>query len=151
MREMYLEDFAAGDRFRSQGATLTESAIVDFAMMWDPQLFHIDLPAAAEHEVGGLLASGMHTMCLTLRLFLQTGVLENCNITGGGMDDLRWLLPVRPGDTLRVEVEVIEARPSRTKPDRGILVTRYHTFNQRDDEVLTFVCTNIVRCRPEAG
>lgn len=150
MREMYFEDFAIGDRFSTPGTTVTEAQIIDFALHWDPQLFHIDVEAARNHEMEGLLASGLHTLCLTFRLFLQTGVLAHANITGPGLDNLRWLKPVRPGDTLRVEAEITDIRPSRSRKDRGTLIMHYRTFNQRQEPVLSFEMRHIVRRRPAA-
>lgn len=148
MSDLYLEDFAVGDTFVTAGATVTEAAIIDFARTWDPQPFHLDVEAAGSHEMNGLLASGLHTLCLTFRLFLQLNILEKCNITGPGIDDLRWLKPVRPGDTLHAEVSVVDVRQSGSKPDRGSLTMHYRTLNQRGDCVLEFDLRHIVRRRP---
>ncbi|MCP4329865.1 MAG: MaoC family dehydratase [Alphaproteobacteria bacterium] len=149
MHDLYLDDFAVGDRFVTAGATVTESQILDFGLQWDPQHFHIDVESAKQHEMGGLLASGLHTLCLTFRLFVVSGVLAACNITGGGVDNLRWLRPVRPGDTLRVNSEVTSVRGSRSKPDRGTLTMHYTTINQRNEPVLELDLIHIVRRRPD--
>ncbi len=150
MSDLYLEDFSVGDRFVTEGATVTESQIIDFGLHWDPQHFHIDVGSAQRHEMGGLLASGLHTLCLTFRLFIGSRILAACNITGAGLDNLRWLRPVRPGDTLHVESTVSDVQPSRSKPDRGRLTMHYTTINQHGDAVLETDLTHIVRRRPEA-
>ena len=147
MSDLYFEDFSPGDRFVTDGATLTESQIIDFGMQWDPQHFHIDIESAADHEMGGLLSSGLHTLCITFRLFIASRVLAACNITGGGLDNLRWLRPVRPGDTLHVETTVVDTRASRSKPDRGSLMMHYTTVNQRGEAVLEYDLTHIIRRR----
>ncbi len=147
MAERYYEDFAVGERMESAGATLSEAQMIDFALAYDPQPFHIDAVAARQSIFGGLVASGLHTLALSCRLFIQSGALGNANLGGPGFDEVRFLRPVRPGDTLRVVAEVEAMRPSRSKPDRGTLSLRYRTFNQRGEEVLSFVCLQIVRRR----
>ncbi len=112
------EDFRPGDRIESPGITVTEGAIIDFAQRFDSQPFHMDLEAAKESLYGGIIASGIHTVALTWRLLLMTGVLT-ANLGSPGFDELRWLRPVRPGDTLRVVAEVIDVHPSTHRPDRG--------------------------------
>lgn len=148
MHDLYLDDFAVGDRFVTPGLTVTESHIIDFAFQWDPQPFHIDVEAAARHEMGSLLASGFHTLCLTFRLFQQSGVLARCNITGAGLDNLRWLRPVRPGDTIHAEAVVSAVRPSRSKPDRGTLAMRHSAVEHRGGVVMEVDCVHVVRRRP---
>lgn len=146
--QRYLDDFAVGDTFMSPGVTLTESQIVDFALTYDPQPFHLDTQAAAASPYGGLIASGFQTLALGFRLFIQSGMLGESSIGSPGIDELRWLAPVRPGDTLRTVVRVLEVKPSRSKPDRGIARMRYAVLNQRDEEVLTMVAMHLLRCRP---
>ncbi|MDQ5988080.1 MAG: hypothetical protein CSYNP_03833 [Syntrophus sp. SKADARSKE-3] len=136
MKKYYFEDFEVGDCFESPGMTLTESMIIDFAMHFDPQTFHTNVEAAKTSLYGGLIASGMHTFALSFRLVLLTGVLTN-NLGSQGIDELRWMLPVRPGDTLHVEAEVIEIRASASRPDRGNVRFKYTTLNQRDEKVQT--------------
>jgi acyl dehydratase len=147
MPEMYLEDFKPGDRFSSPGITVTESMIIDFALAYDPQPFHLDLKAAADSHFGGLIASGIQTLALGFRAFLQLGLFRACGMGSPGLDELRWLRPVRPGDTLRSEVEVIDVRPSRSKSDRGMLVMSFKIRNQRDEEVLTMRNMQLTRRR----
>ena len=139
------EDFAPGIRWRTPGYTFTEAAIQEFAFRYDPQPFHIDLEAAKQSMYGGLIASGFQTLAICFRLVHQTGVLVN-NIGGRGLDELRWPLAVRPGDTIRVEVEVVSAKPS-SRPDRGNLLLKYTATNQRGETVLTASFLHVVRCR----
>jgi acyl dehydratase len=144
MTEVYFEDFEPGDRFNSPGVTISETMIIDFALAYDPQPFHLDSRAAAASHFGGLVASGIQTLALGFRAFLQLGLFSACSLGSPGLDELRWLRPVRPGDTLRSEVEVVEARPSRSKPDRGMLVMAFRIRNQHDEEVLTMRTMQLV-------
>lgn len=147
MRDKYFDDFRVGERFRSRGATFTEAAIVDFAMRFDPQPIHIDAEVAAQGVFGGLIASGFHTLSQTFRLFYDQGILGMASLGSPGFDELRWLAPVRPGDTVHAEVEVLETRPSASKPDRGIVKLRYAAVNQRGETVMTFVGIQLVARR----
>ena len=149
MQEMYFEDFKPRDRFISPGVTVTESMIIDFALAYDPQPCHLDCNAASASHFGGRIASGFQTLALGFRAFLQLGIFSACGMGSPGLDELRWLRPVRPGDTLRSEVEVVEARPSRSKPDRGILVMAFKIRNQRDEDVLTMRTLQLTRRRSE--
>lgn len=150
MTTLYFEDFKVGDRFESPGATVTESQIIEFAMRYDSQPFHMNVEAAKSSIYGGLIASGIHTIAVTFRLFLMTGVIADSNLGSPGFDELRWLRPVRPGDTLRAVGEVLEIIPSSSKPDRGIIRFRYSALNQRNEEVLTVIGNQIIRRRPAA-
>lgn len=134
---LFLDELAIGDRFESKGMTLTEADIVGFARQWDPQPFHIDADAAGRSHFGGLIASGFQTLAVAFRLFYQTGVIVDANMGGPGIDELRWLIPVRPGDTLRVAAEVRDIVPSRSKPDRGLLRLGLSASNQRGEVVMT--------------
>ena len=147
MGPMYLEDFKAGDEFTSPGITLTETQIIDFALCFDPQPFHVDVTAAAAGPFGGLIASGFHTAALSFRLFWQTGVLGEASLGSPGIDELRWLRPVRPGDTLHVKATVLEARRSTSKPDRGIVRMAYATWNQRGEQVMSLIGNQLVKAR----
>ena len=148
MTDRYFEDFKLGERFISGGMTLTEAAIIDFARQWDPQPFHVDAEFAKKWQYGGLIASGLHTMCVTLKLWLELGVLKSCSLGSPGLDEVRWLRPVRPGDTLRAVVEVLETRASTSKPDRGIVTVKYTTRNQRGEPVMTMLAKQLMRRRP---
>ncbi len=121
MREKYFEDFRVGEKFRTKEKTLSAKEIVEFARLYDPQPFHVDEKAAAESPYGGIIASGFHTIVTSFRLFLDTGVIGTTGMGSPGMDSVRWMKPVRPGDTLAVEAEVMEARASRSEPGRGIV------------------------------
>ena len=148
---LYFEDFTPGREFRTDGATITEAQILDFALAFDPQPFHLDVEAAKQSIFGGLIASGFHTMALTFRLFAQTRALAASSLGSPGVDELRWLRPVRPGDTLRAVVRVAEQRPSTSKPDRGIVRLQWTTLNQAGEPVLTMTSMQLVRRRPPVG
>ena len=145
---LFFEDFKVGYRFESPGATITESQIIEFAMQYDSQPFHMDVEAAKKSIFGGLIASGIHTLAVTFRLILMSGVINDSNLGSSGSDELRWLRPVRPGDTLRAVGEVLESTPSPSKPDRGIVRFRYSALNQRNEEVLTMIGNQIIARRP---
>ena len=150
MHTRYLEDFEPGQVFRTRGMTVDESEIMDFARKYDPQPIHTDREMAAGGPFDGLIASGWHTACVVFRLWVDLGFMEESSLGGPGIENLKWLLPVRPGDTLYGEIEILEARPSRSKPDRGIL--RYLTkgINQRGETVITYDSASFLKRRPEA-
>ena len=148
MGNQWFEDFEIGQRFVSRGVTLTEASIIDFAIRYDPQRFHIDREAAAQTPFGGLVASGFQTLGLSFRMFFELGVIGESGIGAPGIEDLKWSVPVRPGDTLHTEIEVIELRPSRSKPDRGIVRMRYAVLNQHGETVMTLIVPQIVLRRP---
>jgi len=148
MDTRYLDDLTPGQRFETGGITFTEAEIIDFALRYDPQSFHLDATAAAQSPYGGLIASGFHSLALCFRLFIQSGVLADSSLGSPGIDELRWLAPVRPGDTLKSVIEVLEIRPSSSKPDRGIARLRYQSVNQRGEVVLGFVVNHLLRRRP---
>ena len=150
MSERYFDDFAVGERFVTRGVTVTESMIIAFAMNYDPQPFHIDVEAARASIYGGLIASGFQTLALGFRMVIETGIFRACSMGSPGFDELRWLKPVRPGDTLHTELEIVEKTPSRSKPDRGILRIAYRIGNQHREEVLTFLSMHLLRRRPAA-
>jgi acyl dehydratase len=146
---LYFEDFKPGDRFESASLTISEAMIVDYARFYDPQVFHTDAQAAKHTIYGGLIASGLQTIGLTFKLFLETGVLTACSLGSPGLDEIRWKAPVRPRDTLRVVAEVLEIRPSTSKPDRGIVRILYTTLNQHGETVATLIGNQICRRRPQ--
>lgn len=148
MAARYFEDFVEGERFVSAGASLSEDEIIDFARDYDPQPFHVDRDAAAESHFGGLIASGFQTMALAFRLFYQENVINACSMGSPGLDRVRWHRPLRPGDTIRTEVEVRDLRPSDSKPDRGYATFAYTVLNQDDEIVMTLTCAQILRRRP---
>ena len=149
MIERYLDDFEIGERFVGPGITVSEAQILDFALMYDPQPFHIDREAAAKSPFGGLIASGFQTLAFGFRSFYQSGAINHASIGSPGLDELRWLKPVRPGDTLHTEVEVTSLRASKSKPDRGILRLAWEVKNQTGETVMTLSGMHLLRRRPE--
>ena len=148
MDTRFLDDLTPGQRFTSPGLTLTEAEIIDFAWRYDPQPFHLDANAAADSPYGGLIASGFQSLAICFRLFIQSGILAESSMGSPGIDELRWLAPVRPGDTLHSEIEVLEVRPSNSKPDRGIARLKYQAVNQRGEVVLSFIVMHLLRRKP---
>ena len=148
MRALYFEDFAPGDRFESAPLPISEALIVEFGRFYDAQVFHTDPEAAKATVYGGLIASGLQTIALTFKLFLETGAIAASSLGSPGLDEVRWKRPVRPGDTLHVLAEVIEARPSTSKPDRGIIRVRYTTVNQQNETVMTLIGNQLIARRP---
>jgi acyl dehydratase len=147
-RALYFADFKPGDHFESATLTLTEALIMEYARFYDPQPFHTDPEASKATVFGGLIASGMQTIAIGFKLFFETGVLSACSLGSPGLDEIRWKAPVRPDDTLRVVAEVLEARPSSSKPDRGIVRILFSTLNQRGETVSTFIGNQLCRRRP---
>jgi len=149
MNQQYFEDFRSAQTFHgTQRVRVDGERIKGFASEFDPQPFHLDETAAGDSVFRGLAASGWHTAALTMRLLVES----ECNPAGGiiglGFDELRWPRPVRPGDVLRVECEVLEVRPSKSRPDQGLVKLRTTTLNQNEDAVQVLVGTLIVPCRP---
>ncbi|WP_101067729.1 MaoC family dehydratase [Roseovarius salinarum] len=145
---MYLDDLEEGFTFETESRTLDEAEIVDFARQWDPQPFHLDAEAAAASPYGGIIASGFHTMLVAFRLTLEAGIWNKASMGSPGMDDIRWLVPVRPDDTLRATGRVVSRRFSGSRPDRGRAVIAYEVLNQEDAVVMTYTATHILRRRP---
>jgi acyl dehydratase len=143
----YLEDLAVGQRFVSATHTMDAEEIVRFAAEYDPQPFHLDDAAGRATLFGGLVASGWHTAATTMRLIVRGGLPVAGGIIGSG-GELLWTNPVRPGDTLQVECEILEITPSRSKPDRGMVVVRCLTRNQRGETVQSFTPKMVVPRRP---
>ncbi len=148
MSERYLDDFEVGARFVGPGITVSEAQILDFALMYDPQPFHIDREAAAKSPFGGLIASGFQTLALGFRSLYQAGAINHSSIGSPGFDELRWLKPVRPGDTLHTEMEVMSKRASKSKSDRGTVHMAWEVKNQSGETVLTLIGIQLLRRRP---
>lgn len=148
MDRRYLEDFAPGQIFRSATLTVTAEEITAFAAQYDPQPFHLDDAAARGTLFGGLAGSGWHTAALTMKLLVESEFRPAGGIIGGRMETVEWPRPLRPGDTLRVETEVLEVRPSRSKPGQGLLRVRSTTFNQDDQPVQVILPNLVVLRRP---
>ena len=145
---MFFEDFAAGQTFTTGTRTLTEKEIIDFAQQWDRQYFHLDAQAAKDSIYGGLIASGFHTLLVTFDLVIEAGIWNESSRGSPGMESVKWKLPVRPGDTLQVQLDVVETRASRTKADQGYVVWDHTTRNQDGQTVMTFRSTGISARRP---
>jgi acyl dehydratase len=139
---LYLDDLQVGQRFTSRTLLVDEAEIKAFASRYDPQPFHLDEIAAKDSLFSGLVASGWHTAAMTMRLFVESLPLAGGLIGAGG--ELSWPRPTRPGDALRVEIEIVEIIPSRSRPDRGVALTRIITRNQRDEEVQILVAKLVV-------
>jgi acyl dehydratase len=147
----YFEDFEENERFKTVAMTLTEEAIIRFAMEWDFQEFHVDNQAAKQSIFGGLIASGLHVLSLSFRLYNELGLMRGTGLAGLGIRELRWARPAYAGDSLRVVVAILNKR--RTKhQDRGLVVIRLTTSNQADDLVMTADLSCLVKCRnPNTG
>ena len=135
MAEKYLEDFAAGQKYGSKKIKVEKDRIKSFAAEFDPQPFHLDEDAARRSIFGGLAASGWHTAALTMRLFVESEFRPAGGIIGAGFDEFRWPLPVRPGDELHLAIEVLEVRPSKSRPAQGLVKVRITTLNQKNEAV----------------
>jgi acyl dehydratase len=144
MTKRYLEDFAVGQTFGSGRVRVDKERIKRFAAEFDPQPFHLDEDAARDTIFRGLAASGWHTAALTMRLVVEGELNPVGGIVGAGFEELRWPLPVRPGDELRVESEVLEVRPSKSRPQQGLIKVRTTTLNQNGEAVQVFVANLIV-------
>ena len=144
MSERYLEDFAVGQTFGSGRLRIDKERVLAFAAEFDPQPFHLDEAAARRSIFGGLAASGWATAAVTMRLMIETELKPAGGFVGAGLDECRWPRPVRPGDELRVECEVIEVRPSKSRPEQGLIKLRTTTLNQDDEVVLVHVVNMVV-------
>ncbi|MEV0664504.1 MaoC family dehydratase [Actinomadura luteofluorescens] len=145
--DRYFEDYTAGTTYEYGHVTVDEAEIIEFARRFDPQPIHVDPDFAASGPFAGIIASGWHTGSIMMRLFADHFLSRVASLASPGVDELRWPAPVRPGDTLRLRVTVLEARPSRSKPDRGIVATRAELLNQDDQIVLHTLPANLLRRR----
>jgi acyl dehydratase len=148
MTEHYLEDFAVGQTFASGRLRVDAGRIKDFAAEFDPQPFHLDKQAAQDTVFGGLAASGWHTAALTMRLLVESDFRPAGGILGVGFDEFRWPRPVRPGDELHLESEILAVRPSKSRPAQGLVKVRTTTFNQNGEPVQILVANLFVPRRP---
>ncbi len=146
MPALDFEDLEPGLRWTTPGRTLTEAEICGFAQAFDPQALHLDAEWAREGPFGGIIASGFHTVALAWALWIRTGAFGAGSAGGIGIDELRWTAPVRPGDTIRAEVEVAE-RSAAPRRGRGRVVLRFTVRNQRGEAVLTFRALSLVAAR----
>jgi acyl dehydratase len=149
MTERYFEDFAVGQVNKgSDRVRVDKVEIIAFAKKFDPQPFHLDEEAARKSIFGRLVASGWHTAALTMSLIARNDQRAAGGTVGLGFDNLRWPIPVYPGDELRIESEVLEVRPSQSRPDRGLIKTRTRTLNQHGEVVQEVVANAMVPRRP---
>lgn len=145
----YFEDVEVGNTARFGDYAVTRDEVIDFAQRFDPQPFHLSDEAAAATHFGRLSASGWHSCAMTIAM-----IVENLERTGEaglgspGIDELRWLKPVYPGDRLRCEMEILEKRPSSSRPDMGVYRSRMTVFNQDDVPVMRFIANSMIRTRP---
>jgi acyl dehydratase len=149
MSERYFEDFTVGEVFKpSARVRVSKDDIIAFAKQFDPQPFHLDEKAAAKSIFGRLVASGWHTAALTMSLIAKSEYRPAGGTIGLGFESMRWPVPVQPGDELRIESEVLETRPSRSRPDRGLMKMRTRTYNQNGEVVQEIVSNGMVPRRP---
>jgi acyl dehydratase len=148
--DRYFEDYVAGAVYEYGYVTVTEAEILDFARTFDPQPIHTDPEFAAAGPFGGLIASGWHTAGIMMRMLVDHFLSRVASLASPGIDELRWPAPVRPGDSLRLRATIVEARRSRSKPDRGLVRTQNELINQNDQVVLTLTAMNILRARQPA-
>jgi acyl dehydratase len=146
--DRYFEDYAPGSVHEFGRITVEEADIVAFGRQFDPQLFHIDPEGAKSTIYGGLIASGWHTASLMMRECVRHYLPRAASLGSPGIDELRWNLPVRPGDTLTVRVTVLEATRSRSKPDRGIVTSLWEVLNQNRKVAMSLKAVNFILCRP---
>ena len=149
MAALYFEDFEPGRVYDLGSHTVTEAEIVAFARAWDPQPFHVDPEAARSSPFGGLIASGWHTGSLMMRMLYDGLVKDTVSMGSPGVDELRWLKPVYPGDTLHVRGRIVEKTPSRSKPDIGSFRTETTITNQDGVPVMRFTSIVLIRRRPQ--
>jgi acyl dehydratase len=144
---MCFEDNVPGSVYELGSITVDENEIIEFAKRYDPQVFHTDPEAAKKTSFGGLVASGWHTAAMAMRIIVDHRLSHLANVGSPGVDELRWLKPVRPGDVLSVRVTILEARRSRSKPDRGVVRGLVEVMNQSGEVVTSWKGVNIVLCR----
>ncbi len=149
MSARFLDDLVPGESLEFGSKEVTEPEIIAFARQFDPQPFHLDPIAAAASPFGGLIASGWHTASMGMRMMVDHLLGPDSGSIGSpGVDELRWLKPVRPGDVLRVRAEIIDVTPSRSKPDRGTARIRYELLNQKDEVAMRFIGLGMFLRRP---
>jgi acyl dehydratase len=149
--DRYFEDYVEGDEHRFGPIAVDADELMAFAGRFDPQTMHIDVEGAKHTPFGGLIASGWHTASLMMRLYVDHYLSHVASLASPGLDDLRWLKPVRPGDSLSVRVKVLKAVASKSKPDRGAVTSFVEVTNQAGEVVMTLTLVNFIAKRPAAS
>ena len=149
--QRFFEDIKADQVYEFGTITVSEKDIIDFARQFDPQDFHLDPAKAASSLFGGIVASGWHTTAVVMRLYVDHYLSHVANLGSPGVEAIRWPNPLRPGDTLRIRVTILEARPSRSKPDRGIVRVHVEAINQTNNLVLSMIGVSFVGRRQESS
>jgi len=148
LRERFFEDYQAGEQFEFGDYLVTEQEILTFARQYDPQAFHLDHDAAAKTHFGGLVASGWMTCSIMMRMLVDHYISPLSSMGSPGLENIKWLVPVRPGDRLRTQVKIISTRRSNSKPDRGFVMVEQAVLNQHDQTVLSVNGSGMYRTRP---
>jgi acyl dehydratase len=149
--DRYFEDYVEGEVHRFGTIAVEADEMIAFAKRFDPQAMHTDPEAAKHTPFGGLIASGWHTAGLVMRLYVEHYLTHVASLASPGLDELRWLKPVRPGDMLSVRVTVLKTVPSKSKPDRGAVTSFVEVINQTGEVVMTYKVVNIIAKRPSAS
>lgn len=144
----YFEDFAVGEVIQLGTRSVGEEEIIEFAERYDPQSFHIDRAAAKESIFGGLIASGWHSCAMLMRLMVDAVIRDSSSMGSPGIDEIRWILPVRPGDTLTARYKVVDIKPSSSKPDRGVIFCECELENAQGQIVMTMKSRGLFGRRP---
>ena len=148
-QDRWFEDYVPGAVHDLGSVVVDEQEVVAFARQFDPQPFHLDKERAEKSAFGGLIASGWHTACMAMRLIVERYLSEVSSEGSPGIDELRWLRPVRPGDQLTVRITNLDARRSRSRPERGIVRSQIETLNQEGEVVMHLTSTIYIRCRKQ--
>jgi acyl dehydratase len=148
MTKRFFEDFRTGEVAMSAAYAVTREEILDFARRYDPQPFHVDEAAAERSMYGGLIASGWHTCAIAMRLICDLYITDSESLGSPGVDNVRWMKPVRPGDTLRLRWTVLATKPSRSRPEMGAVQSQWDILNQRDEVAMQTTGWGLFRRRP---
>jgi acyl dehydratase len=143
------EDYESGASYEFGFASASEEEIIEFARRFDPQPIHIDPHFAATGPFNGIIGSGAHTMALTMGLFVSHYISHSASLASPGGDELRWLAPLRPDEQLRIRCDILEARASSSKPDRGLIHTKVTTISETSGDIMTVTFVNFMKRRPE--
>jgi acyl dehydratase len=144
---LYLEDLAVGQKFTSGKSLVDEISILEFASQFDPQPFHTNVELAKNSFFKGLVASGWHTAGIAMRLLVESNLKPAGGLIGAGIDQLRWPIPVYPGDELSLDIEIIDIRRSQSKPDNGIVKVKILTKNQSNQIVMSYIATLVMKSK----